>query len=113
MNVLSLICHRMPERSFFIKGHQFPVCARCTGFYITLMLYFIYTYFFFVEYTPILIVLAILFLIPSFSDGLTQLLTNRQSNNKLRFFTGLMGGLGLGILIKALKYFIFLKLRGI
>ena len=113
MNVLNLICHRMPERSFFIKGHQFPVCARCTGFYITLMLYFIYTYFFFVEYTPILIVLAILFLIPYFSDGLTQLLTNRQSNNKLRFFTGLMGGLGLGILIKALKYFIFLKLRGI
>ncbi len=24
-------CHRMPERSFFYKGHQFPVCARCTG----------------------------------------------------------------------------------
>ena len=24
-------CHRMPERSFFFKGYQFPVCARCTG----------------------------------------------------------------------------------
>ena len=24
-------CHQMPERSFFIKGYQFPVCARCTG----------------------------------------------------------------------------------
>lgn len=24
-------CHQMPERSFFYKGHQFPVCARCTG----------------------------------------------------------------------------------
>ena len=24
-------CHRMPERSFFYKGYQFPVCARCTG----------------------------------------------------------------------------------
>lgn len=24
-------CHRMPDRSFFYKGHQFPVCARCTG----------------------------------------------------------------------------------
>lgn len=24
-------CHRRPERSFFYKGRQFPICARCTG----------------------------------------------------------------------------------
>lgn len=24
-------CHQMPERSFFIKGRQMPVCARCFG----------------------------------------------------------------------------------
>ena len=24
-------CHQISERSFFIKGYQFPVCARCTG----------------------------------------------------------------------------------
>ena len=24
-------CHQRPDRSFFINGHQFPVCARCTG----------------------------------------------------------------------------------
>ncbi|WP_407424883.1 DUF2085 domain-containing protein [Methanobrevibacter sp.] len=113
MNVLNLVCHRMPERSFFIGGHQFPVCARCTGFYITLILYFIYAYFFFVDYTPFLIALAVIFLIPAILDGLTQLLTDSQSNNALRFLTGLLGGLGLGILIKALKYFMFLKLGGI
>ncbi|HEV8136731.1 MAG TPA: DUF2085 domain-containing protein [Pyrinomonadaceae bacterium] len=26
-------CHQLPERSFFIVGHQFAVCARCTGLY--------------------------------------------------------------------------------
>ena len=30
-----LICHQKPERSFFWDGHQFPVCARCTGIYLS------------------------------------------------------------------------------
>ena len=29
----SNLCHQLPERSFFIAGHQFAVCARCTGLY--------------------------------------------------------------------------------
>jgi uncharacterized membrane protein len=29
----SALCHQLPERSFFIAGHQFAVCARCTGLY--------------------------------------------------------------------------------
>jgi len=31
----SLICHQLPERSFFVDGYQFPVCARCTGLYLS------------------------------------------------------------------------------
>jgi uncharacterized membrane protein len=31
----SVICHQRPERSFFLDGHQFPVCARCTGLYLS------------------------------------------------------------------------------
>jgi len=37
------MCHQMPERSYFIDGHKFAVCARCTGVYFgfafTLLLY--------------------------------------------------------------------------
>jgi uncharacterized membrane protein len=29
----SVICHQIPERSFFWGAYQFPVCARCTGLY--------------------------------------------------------------------------------
>lgn len=31
----SIICHQRPERSFFWAAHQFPVCARCTGLYVS------------------------------------------------------------------------------
>jgi uncharacterized membrane protein len=30
----SYVCHQIPERSFFIAGHPFAVCARCTGLYV-------------------------------------------------------------------------------
>ena len=37
------LCHQMPERSYFIAGHKFAVCSRCTGLYagfaFTLLLY--------------------------------------------------------------------------
>jgi uncharacterized membrane protein len=31
----SVICHQLPDRSFFIDGRQLPVCARCTGLYVS------------------------------------------------------------------------------
>ncbi|HEV2829582.1 MAG TPA: DUF2085 domain-containing protein [Pyrinomonadaceae bacterium] len=29
----SYVCHQIPERSFFVAGHKFAVCSRCTGLY--------------------------------------------------------------------------------
>ncbi len=31
----SLVCHQRPERSFHLAGAQLPVCARCTGLYLS------------------------------------------------------------------------------
>jgi len=37
------LCHQLPDRSYFIDGHKFAVCARCMGIYagfaFTLLLY--------------------------------------------------------------------------
>jgi uncharacterized membrane protein len=39
----AILCHQLPERSYFIDGHQLAVCSRCTGVYagfaFTLLLY--------------------------------------------------------------------------
>ena len=109
-NLTTFICHRKPERSFFIKEHQFPVCARCTGFYVSLVIYFIYTYYNFVNYNVSLIVFALILLIPTAIDGITQFYNIQESNNARRFITGFLGGFGLGIFLKAIKWFIFLAL---
>ncbi|WP_374047254.1 DUF2085 domain-containing protein [uncultured Methanobacterium sp.] len=100
------MCHRLPERTFKIKGRYFPVCSRCTGFYVGAFTYFIYAYFFYVNYTTPLIIFAILVMIPAFLDGFTQLISLRESNNTIRFFTGLIAGIGLAILLKAIKWMI-------
>lgn len=34
----SNICHQIPDRSFFILGYPLPVCHRCTGIYLGLLL---------------------------------------------------------------------------
>ena len=31
----SVVCHQLPDRSFFLDGRQLPVCARCTGLYLS------------------------------------------------------------------------------
>ena len=100
MNILNFICHRKPERSFFIKGHQFPVCARCTGFYTGLAVFLIYNYFYGIEYNLNLLIISIILLIPVSIDGFTQLFDLRESNNTLRFITGFIGGIGLIIFLK-------------
>ena len=39
----AIFCHQLPERSYFIDGHQLAVCSRCTGIYagfaLTILLY--------------------------------------------------------------------------
>ena len=31
----SVVCHQLPERSFYWGRWQFPVCSRCTGLYVS------------------------------------------------------------------------------
>lgn len=95
----NLICHRLPERSFFIKGYQFPVCARCTGFYISMIILVLYDYFIPIVFTFEEFILGIILSIPFLIDGWSQYFNLRESNNPLRLVTGLLGGVGLLLVI--------------
>lgn len=65
--------------------------------------YFIFVYLVFIQYTLPVILIGALMTMPMALDGFTQFMDFRESNNNLRFFTGLIGGIGLGIMFKALK----------
>ncbi len=56
-------------------------------------------------------IFASILLIPTVIDGLTQFFGIQESNNVRRFITGILSGLGLGIILKAVKWFIFLALN--
>lgn len=79
-------CHQMPERSFFFKGYQFPLCARCTGIAIGHLIAFIVAPFhsFHRSISILMLPLAI--------DGTVQYFTSYESNNRKRFISGLLYG---------------------
>lgn len=83
-------CHQKPERSFFIKGYQMPVCARCTGVLIGYLIAL-----------PIVILIPMNPLIPlggclvMLIDWLLQFTKRLPSTNRRRLITGILGGAGL------------------
>ncbi len=95
-------CHRLPERSFFFKGKQFPVCARCTGIHLGYLSFPIFLFSIF----SLSLWVSFLILIPTVIDGLTQAFFNRESTNWLRFITGFMAGIGAMALISSIGKFI-------
>ena len=106
-----VFCHRKPERSFFWKGRQFPICARCTGIhigYLTFPLFLLQIFTLHIGWTLLLI-------LPTCIDGWTQAFFNRDSNNLLRVTTGLMAGVGLMSLVaiigQTLGHFILSQLK--
>jgi uncharacterized membrane protein len=87
----SIPCHRRADRSLFFHGKQFPLCARCTAIYAA---YLSLPIFAFMDKNISFLILGILFQLPMFIDGVTQLLKWRESNNYLRVITGFVSGIG-------------------
>lgn len=95
-------CHQMPQRSFFIAGYQFPLCARCSGIVFGYILALILFCFGFIMPIWLCVILAI----PLIIDGGIQLVFNIMSNNIRRFVTGTIYGVAVVDFIT--KFFVIL-----
>lgn len=95
-------CHSMPERSFFWRGKQFPICARCTGELCGMILGIFINLFW--GYFSLLSCFIIS--LPLILDGTIQLKTKWESNNILRLFTGILFGIALISLFVNIHIFI-------
>ncbi|MBR3836714.1 MAG: DUF2085 domain-containing protein [Clostridia bacterium] len=95
-------CHQRADRSFFYKGYQFPVCARCTGvligYIIALPLYFWFSF----DIKQCLFCCMIMFL-----DWFIQFEKIKESTNIRRLITGILGGAGVfGIQILVIEHLV-------
>jgi len=93
-------CHQKAGRSFFYKGYQFPLCARCTGVFIGYIIAPIIYGFWKLSFSFYLGFCAIMFL-----DWYVQRVNIRKSTNIRRLLTGIIGGYGLmSVQIMVLHY---------
>lgn len=83
-------CHQRPDRSLFIKGYQFPVCARCTGV-MSGYLFGIALW----SFLKLNFVECILMCVPMLVDWGIQYLKIREATQSSRLVTGFLGGLGI------------------
>jgi len=100
-----LQCHQMPERSFFWKEYQFPVCARCFGMLIGYLLGVLIFIFY-----RLPIVIAIVFCLITFIDWFIQYLGILESTNWRRLITGILGGIGVVVLTLSIIYMVCKKM---
>lgn len=87
-------CHCRPDRSFFWRGRQFPVCARCTGELAGILLLLLTWY-----WRHLGTAVSFCLLVPLVVDGGVQLATRYESHNLRRLWTGVLFGYGLTNLV--------------
>jgi uncharacterized membrane protein len=100
--LLRKACHGDPVRSFWFRGRPFPLCARCTTLYPSMLIGLSAGIPIVVLLGPTSWMVFAAFCIleaPLVLDGLTQYKGWRRSNNFLRAVTGGLAGSGIGLAV--------------
>lgn len=85
------LCHRLPERTIYLKNKPLPLCARCTGVLIGVFTLPLFHWGLIQPNLTNILLLAV----PATIDALTQFIELRESNNTLRLVTGFLLGMGI------------------
>jgi uncharacterized membrane protein len=97
-----LVCHGMVSRCLTLWNAPMPICARCTGIYVGLLMGILAFVMFWKRIDAGLarwfVMIAVL---PIGIDGITQALGLRESTNPLRLVTGLTVAFAFGIWVLA------------
>ena len=93
------ICNQMPTHCFWIFGSNMALCARCFCIYLSLFITGIVLLLYpkfrnFKKKNSLGFVLSI----PMVIDGLSQFWGMHESNNFYRAITGILAGIGLGLI---------------
>ena len=83
-------CHQDPNKGFFIKGYQFPICARCTGIWTGYIFGLIS-----INFIDLPTCLCIIMPMIMFYDWYAQYLTIKESTNSRRYITGICYGIAI------------------
>lgn len=91
--VFSLMCHQMPERSWFPWGEQMAMCHRMIAIHGSFFAFGLLYTRVRRRFRPLPTVLMLAYSFPMAVDGFTQLLGWRESTWELRLLTGALFGL--------------------
>lgn len=107
--IAASVCHRIPSHTFFINGRPLPLCARCSGIYLGIVIVFLFALVFrrerhgaFPKRTALAGWLSLIGIMAF--DGTNSLLHSisaiqlYEPNNSLRLITGMGAGLAIGVL---------------
>lgn len=87
------LCNKRPERAPHICGHVFPLCWRCTGVLIGVLIIDILCII--LTLKPIVIIPLSILCLPMFIDVYRQYGLKLMSTNPRRFYTGFLCGIAI------------------
>ena len=107
------LCHQKAERSFFVNGNQMPFCSRCTALWLGIVVGLGFMLLYKLQLNEKFLFVILIGILPIAIDGLGQLFGLLESNNLVRFITGILAGgvcgIAIGVIIDEITVFPFFK----
>ena len=103
------MCHQLNDRSFFINGNEMPLCSRCIGIWLGLVIGLGFMLLYRINLDERFLWLIIIGFGPIGLDGVAQFFGFWDSSNAIRLITGLLAGgtcgITIGVILDEIKDF--------